>query len=68
MCLGLTEKVTVKQKPGGSEGIGHANIRKKSVPGRGIASAKSLRKSVLGAYEDKQGGQCGWSQAVEGES
>lgn len=68
MWLGLTEKVTVKQKPGGSEGVGPANIWGKSVPGRGTASAKSLRMSVLGVYEDKQGSQYGWSRVAEGES
>lgn len=61
MWLGLTEKATVKQKPGGSEGVGHVNIWGTSVPGRGTASAKALRKSVPGVYEDKQGGQYGWS-------
>lgn len=56
--------MTFEQRSEGAEGVSSVHIWKKSIPGRGTASARSL--SVFHMFRKHQGGQCGYSGVVMG--
>ena len=57
------EKVTVEQKPEGSESWPCKYLAEERPRRRGIASAKALRRSMPGIFEEKQESQCGFGSS-----
>ena len=65
--ISLTEKVPFEKGSNRDEGASYVNIQRKSMLGRGTASAKMLRSEHVWYVQEQQGGYCDWSGVSDAE-